>query len=76
MSRFRLKDNHPLMERLSKLIDCANDLGISIDYSYGNCRVFITDELTGIEYTLEDAEDNSPVTYFPPSIEYKIMLKE
>lgn len=72
MKTFKLKDNNPLSLRLADLMDYAEELHLSIDFSNSNVATFLTDTLTGRQYSINDIENNAPLRSFPAHSEYKI----
>jgi hypothetical protein len=72
MSNYKLKDEHPFVKKLAQLMDLAESLGISIDFSYCNSRTIIQDTGTNKDYYLQDLDSGTPVTVFPPLTEYKL----
>lgn len=69
---FRLSDTHPTMEKLRKIFSLASELGIDIDYSYGNAQVFVRDKDQKSVFSLKDTDNDRAVTEFPSFSEYKL----
>lgn len=68
----RLLDHHPTVIALNKLEDLANELGISLEFSAGCCRVYHNNK----EYDLQDIEDSRHIiTGFPYDTEYKLVFE-
>lgn len=70
----KLRDNHPTMEKLYKLYELADDLGIHI--SFGNHRTVVQDNDRDSNLPplfLEDLESGESVQEWPPSVEYKVI---
>jgi hypothetical protein len=76
MSRYKLGENHDFKSRLDKLMACADELGIAIDFSTCNNRTFITDTRAGKGYELEDVDSCRPVANFPAMCEYQIVYEK
>jgi len=70
--RMILKNNHPLIQKLDKLLAYADELGIQIDYSWNNSVV----TYQGKDYKLLDIDNNEPVSIFPPQLEYKLIYEK
>jgi hypothetical protein len=68
----RLLDNHPTMIKLMKLYDLAVDLGITISFS--NYSAVIADSSqTFPNMNIEDIDDGTPISEWPPSTEFKVL---
>lgn len=72
----RLKSTHPMLRKIEKLEDAANELGLSLSFS-GNLEITSKeDDLTvRIIYEGEDSWSNG-ATSFPIPLEYKAILPE
>lgn len=73
----RLKDNHPVMEKLMKLSDYAEELGISISFSHHGTIVEDTD-WHGPRLVMSEIIDNgyeNGVMEWPPATEFKIVYE-
>ncbi len=71
----KLTDTHPTQIKLNKLIDLAEELGISLEFDSGYC--IVTDsERPGITFKIEDIEgDEGSVYNFPPCTETKTIIR-
>jgi len=70
----KLKDNHPTMEKLSKLYELAEELGIHI--SFGSHRTVVQDNDRDSKLPplfLEDMENGEAIQEWPPVFEYKVI---
>lgn len=80
--KYRLKDEHPVAQRFSELIDKAYELNLSLGFTGGSmCQVILTDTLTGHEYKIEDTEGPyggwcEGFDTFPMPTEYKITFEK
>lgn len=70
--KLRLKYTHPACEAMDKLCECADDLGIKIEY-FGYRTVFYFD---GKQYDFADNESGDPIAEFPPMLEYKLTFDD
>lgn len=72
----RLKDNHPVMVKLMKLYDFAEQLGLSISFSHNGAIVEDRD-WHGPMLKMYDIEDgaNSGVDEWPPATEFKVIYE-
>lgn len=68
MAKYRLKDNHPDLEKFNKLIDLAIELDITLHFDGGECSVHIGDN----QYFVEDIEPDQYVFDFPNPTETKL----
>lgn len=71
MKRLKLTDRHPVQQKLQKLIDYAEQLGITIEIPVTHLPVTIHDKESGKNFVLEDADSGAPIREFPPVCEYK-----
>jgi hypothetical protein len=74
----RLKDNHPIMQKLEKIFSLADELGISISFS-AHGPATIHDKNRNLDLpslNLQDLEDsNYPMEHFPPTLEYRVICE-
>lgn len=69
-----LKDKHPTMQKLQKLMDLADELGLHL--SFWGQRTVITDNERDTDLPplyIEDIESHDGPQEFPPSLEFKIV---
>lgn len=71
----RLKDTHPTMVKLNRLIDLASELGISISYSDNMVVVSDKDRDPKLPHLfLQDLDSSDyPPSDFPPIFDFKII---
>lgn len=73
MASFRLKEEHPLSQKLEKVFALMEELDIRIDVM-GN-QTIVTDNETGTKASIRDLEAyNNDITDFPPAFEYKLII--
>ena len=70
----RLTEDHPLHQKLVKLEELANQLGIEL--SFNGYYAIVKDKETGLETKLLDNEGGYPVTEFPSSFEWKLRVDD
>jgi hypothetical protein len=75
MKKYRLKDNHPFMEKVNKLFVIMDKMGIVIENTgMGLCFVDRENDTT---YLLEDIESPyEPIANFPCNSEFKLTFTE
>jgi hypothetical protein len=66
----RLKDNHPVMVKLAKLYDLAEELGIHISF-YSQAAI-VQDEGYPYHFRMENLDSGEAVGEWPPPCEYKL----
>lgn len=77
--RFKLKDDHPFMERVRAAFEAMEDEGVRV-YNHGSVLT-VVDLLSKEEYELRDLEDNlggnspSPDS-IPPFFDYKLTYEK
>lgn len=71
MARY-LKQTHPLFEKVNKLSEFCETLGIRLTVQNDNLSA--TDTTTNVEAVFEDLEDWHKTQEFPPSFEFKLRL--
>jgi len=70
----RLTENNPTMQKLTKLCELADELGISITFHQGGVCVVDNDRDDSLpDLYLEDIEPGHHVNNFPPCTEYKLI---
>lgn len=77
--RLKLRDHHPTVIKLDKLMAYADTLGLTISFMGINTVVTDNEQLNK-QFLLEDLEDtgrnNSSIQEFPYSLEWKLILEE
>jgi dGTP triphosphohydrolase len=68
--RLRLKETHPLYQKVEKLFELADELGLSFQIYYNSVFVYQKDD--SITYNMEDIEDGQTINELPPRFEWKI----
>lgn len=70
----RLKENHPVMQKVFKLYDLAEELGIKIHWR--GQEVWVNDrDHPDIDFYMEDIDDASAlISEFPPTFEFKMIF--
>jgi len=77
MTRFRLLPEDGFQQRFEQLCEKANELGISITWSYSNVvPTIVTDTRTNKEYQLRDQDSSEHGYEFPPTLEYKLTFEK
>lgn len=71
MKRKTLKQNHPFMEKVNKLYEVMEELGITIEYG-GNDSLNIVDNESQESYKLLDNDTSESLPYFPTGVEFKL----
>jgi hypothetical protein len=80
MTKYRLKETHPTMQKVDKLWRLADELGISLHFC-GHCTK-VLDKETGQEFDLEDLEKAAMRNFhtdpqsFPPPCEYILTFEK
>jgi len=64
-----LKDNHPDKKKFEKAMDAMHKNGVRIEFYGHRTYVIIGDN----KYDIEDFEDSSTISEFPPIFEYKLV---
>lgn len=73
MKTYRLLDEHPVVKKLQKLEDLANELKLSLEF-YGS-GIIVTDLETNKEYKLKNIESGN-VDSFPYAYEQKLTYEK
>lgn len=79
MSRFRLRDAHPLAERFAKLCDAATELGLQLVYEQGTIQVTDLQDDSAPLYHVVDNDDHghgNVIFEFPPMFDYRIVYEK
>lgn len=81
MSRYRLKDTHPLAERFAKLCNAAEELGLHLAYEQGTIQVTDTQAGSAPLYHVVDVDDHGSgwlagIFEFPPMFDYRIVYEK
>lgn len=78
MSRFRLKEDHPFMQKFNQLWDKAEELGIQLRPAGTGLEA--VDTLTNTVYEVRDVEDNGHAgcfhVAFPPEFDFKLVYEK
>ena len=74
MPKYRLGPRHPLTRKFEALLDAADKLGIRINF-HGSTNIEIHDTETDFSVWLEDLENDSNLTSFPPEVDYKLIFE-
>ena len=74
MKQFRLKDNHPTKVKYDKLVELAEDLGISLSFTGDVCTLEDQDQ-PGVRFFVEDIETGL-CGDFPHGSETKITFRK
>lgn len=73
MSVMRLKDEHPVSQKLKKIFDLMVELGIRIEVTSYDTFILHEDQ----RYNLNDNESNTyPMNHMPPCTEYKVTYEK
>jgi len=67
----RLKENHPTMIKLNKVINLLDDLEMSFDLEPTDRNLFFSDGEKDFE--IQDIEDNHGIYTFPPTTEFVVL---
>ena len=76
MAKYRCKENHPTVQKLNKLWDYMEELGLTIEFNY---RTVVKDEDRPEEFYLEDLEEHPSshmVSFLPYSLETKLVFEK
>jgi hypothetical protein len=76
MERLKLKERHPVQQKLQKLIAYAEELGLTIEIPVTHLPVTVYDKESEKSFTLEDADSQAPIREFPPVCEYKVFYQQ
>lgn len=75
MATMRLKDNHPTMQKLMRLYELADEIGLSLNFDDPN-RPFAVivhdDAYPGVRFELRYIEPHWHVTSWPPTSEFRV----
>jgi hypothetical protein len=71
----RITDQHPFMEKVNKLYDFMEELGIEIEYN-GMGGLNINDKINSKVYSLRDIDSSEIVEYFPTGYEFKLTFED
>ena len=75
MAKFKLKDNHPLIERIERAMQAVEAERLSFHYgSMGT--VAVTDTETDRTYIIEDIDGDDGFHNFPIPTEYKVTFRK
>lgn len=79
MKRMRLKDDHPTAEKLSRVWELMEKLGLTLEVSrYGETTVYDRDQVRSFDFQdIEEGEDsvNKAPHSFPPLMETKLTFQ-
>ena len=79
MSVYRLKEEHPVAQKVRKLEDLADELGLTIDIGWGD-QIVIQDNETGQNYKYKDIEQSfdshDSTSSFPYGMETKLIYSD
>jgi hypothetical protein len=71
----RITEKHPFMEKVNKLYDFMEELGIEIEYN-GMGGLNINDVKNSKSYCLRDSDSSDITEYFPTGHEFKLTFDD
>lgn len=76
MSKVILTEEHPTMQKLEKLMNYAEELGLSFDFSTAKQTVMSDVNQVGEDFYITDFESDEPLKEFPYPFNYKVFKEE
>jgi hypothetical protein len=73
--QFKLKEHHTTYIKFQQLVEKAEELGLTLSF-IGDVCILTDEEKPGIDFRVEDIEDNTSVGSFPHGTEIKIVYRE
>lgn len=73
--QFRLKPHHSTYIKFQQLTEKAEELGLTLSF-IGDVCILTDADKPGIDFRVEDIEENTSVGSFPHGTEIKIVYKE
>lgn len=74
MKTYKLKENHPTLEKVRRIEDLMRELDVTI--SFGSNRLFLTDNNSCESYDYVDVESNETGYESPSSFETKLIFEK
>jgi hypothetical protein len=71
----RITEKHPFMEKVKKLYDFMEELGIEIENN-GMGGLNINDRENSKSYSLKDIDSSDMVEFFPTGYEFKLTFED
>lgn len=75
MTKYRLKDNHPIMHKVAQIFEMCQELGISFRYSRAG-YMMVDVEGADAEFFIDDVDSSLPIQAIPHPVEYKITYEK
>jgi len=71
-----LKEHHSFMQKVNKLYEEMEKLGINIEYGGASGLCIIDTENNNTAYRLLDSGNNENLSYFPTGTEFKLAIQD